>query len=410
VRVIRAIQGAASGATTRKLEFAYPGEVMVRTYIRVHEVAGPIYRYPDLLGVNVSPEGQTPAKIYKKWFTGAEAFDEIDGEQPTPPTFMYNDWYQLSSDIGSFLMLPGSNKYTGVADKYGSYHDSSDGLWPFETPGEWDSEEGDRGKATINFRGLVDTQKADECIDPRLDDKTPIDEFTWFMLSAGEAPSDEGASIVEDRARGVLSQCIEEERKTHPMPGQGDPCLFSLLLSYSDDGGPVTLGSDQSGCSNVLGWNLYQVVGPGVYRRIATLQPSETHSDSTLALNEERSYVGSSLVAGCVEGSKSSSVTVLHQDLVAPPPPGDMAAEAGPTSITVTWSRPAVGDLAGFKVLVGTFSGGPYDQVHEGILDPMVTEHTFPAASGPTYYVVTKAVDHAANEGVPSEEVMVALP
>ena len=54
VRVVRDVQGSASGGTTRKIEFAYPGEFARRVYLRVHPVQGPIYTYPDLLEQNVN--------------------------------------------------------------------------------------------------------------------------------------------------------------------------------------------------------------------------------------------------------------------------------------------------------------------------------------------------------------------
>jgi len=103
-------------------------------------------------------------------------------------------------------------------------------------------------------------------------------------------------------------------------------------------------------------------------------------------------------------------VAILHDDIVAPPPPDNPQADPGQGEIVVNWSRPAAVDIVGYKVLVATAVEGPYTQVHSGTLPELTTSYTFPAASGQTYYVGVAAVDQAGNQGAMSAPVDVVMP
>ncbi len=112
---------------------------------------------------------------------------------------------------------------------------------------------------------------------------------------------------------------------------------------------------------------------------------------------------------GCGESGLSDPVTVLHDDIVAPPPPENVTAGVAGTTVTVSWEQPNVGDVAGYKVLVGEQSGGPYSQAHQGLLSRVSSSFSFQAASG-THYIVMKAVDWAGNESGYSPEQVVVVP
>ena len=253
---------------------------------------------------------------------------------------------------------------------------------------------------------MMDTQNPN-CVEPRGDLVTPIREQTIFALSAGFAAANAGEQEMQRRNRGVLSQCIEEQHQLNP-PGGGGGCTPVLVPSYDHDGGPVR--THITGCAG-RDWNLYQMLGGGTKRRVATSGPGETFADVTLALNEERTYTASTFSTGCSEGPLSAPVTVLHDDTVAPLPPGNFTAIASPGKITASFTAPAKGDVSGFKVLSSTVSGGPYMQVHLGILGPMTTSLTFPAlGGGTTHYVVAKAVDPAGNWSLLTPEAVVVVP
>jgi len=147
-----------------------------------------------------------------------------------------------------------------------------------------------------------------------------------------------------------------------------------------------------------------------VTRRVASLGPTESFADISLDLNEERTYYASSFAEDCGESGFSSPFTILHDDIVAPSPPDDFTAVASGGSIVASWSLPVGGDVVGYKVLVAEQTGGPYSQVHSGLLGSMTSSTSFQSVSGRTYYVIAKAVDHANNESVPTAEVEVIVP
>jgi hypothetical protein len=409
---VRVIQGATSGALTRKLEFAYPGELFHRVYQRVHRVGGPVYGYVDLDVVTTSPV-LSRAKVFREGFTAeGDPYDEVNGlptlkPQPTETEW----WYQVSSDIGSFLFLYGPGQLEhNIDSRNPRYADTSTPDWQIPQPSDWDQQDGDYALATTEWKDIGDTQNFNKGEDPIGDQITPIHEDTLFMLSPGRAAANAGEQEVNRRDRGVLSQVVEEEQRDVPCCGGGSPCIPTLNISYNRDGGPVQSSTSTSGCPGLtLGWNLYQSLGAGVYRRLASLGPGDSFRDPTLVLNEQRTYRATSLGSGGAESAMSASVTVLHDDIVAPPPPVDVSAVAGTGAITVSWDLPPVGDLKGFRVLVSQQSGGPYTQAHTGLLGPLARQHFFQAVSG-TYYLVVTALDHAGNESSYSIQVSVTVP
>jgi hypothetical protein len=411
VRVVRVIQGAASGALTRKLEFAYPGETFRRVYQRVHRVGGPVYGYADLDLVNTSPV-LSRAKVFREGLTTeGDPYDEVNGQQTAKPQPGREEWYQVSSDIGSFLFLYGEGKFSSITSRNGRYNDSSTADWLSPILPDWDQQDGDYALSTTEWKDILDTENFLECVDPTKDMITPIHEDTSFMLSPGRAAANAGEQEVARRDRGVLSQVVEEEQRDTPCCGGGSPCIPTLNISYNRDGGPVQSSTSTSGCPGLtLGWNLYQSLGAGVYRRLASLGPGDSFHDPTLVLNELRTYRATSLGSSGAESAMSASVTVLHDDIVAPPPPVEVVAVAGTGTITVSWDLPAVGDLKGFRVLVGQQSGGPYTQAHTGLLGPLTRQLLFQAVSGGTYYLVVTALDYAGNESSYSTQVSVTVP
>ena len=397
--------------TTRKLEFAYPGEVRARIYYRVHQVGGPIYNYIDINEATASPPSSR-AKVFKQGFTTEMApFDTVDGVEPNPKTFEPDGWYQVSSDIGSFVEFPGQEKNIPAIVLSGAYDDTTTPLWK-GTPGvpqDWDDEDGDRAAGRTLMNGsngnpIPDTENP-ECRDPSTDSITPIREGVLFALSSGRAASDAGSQEVQRRNRGVFSQCIVEEQQGGG--GGGGTCVPTLTPYYDHDGGNVRMGISQ--CDNRR-WNVYQALGGGTTRRLGTLAAGQVFIDNSLALNEERTYKASTLSAGCGESALSAPVTVLHDDVVAPPAPQNFTASATPGHVTASWTAPIVGDIAGFKLLSASQSGGPYTPVHSGLLSISTTSLTFPAVGGGTYYVVGRTVDIAGNQSVYTQEVMVTVP
>ena len=141
-----------------------------------------------------------------------------------------------------------------------------------------------------------------------------------------------------------------------------------------------------------------------------TGHPTESYADITLLLNEQRTYRATILNEDGDESAMSAPVSVLHDDVVAPPYPEGLEVSSAPGLIAATWEIPPGLDVAGYKLLVATSPGGPYTQTQSGLLGVLRNEFSFQAISGGTYYVAVKAVDFAGNESVPSPEVTVVVP
>ncbi len=406
VRVVRVIQGAASGGTTRKTEFAYPGEFLRRIYLRVHMVQGPIFYYPDVQKSTVGTTAEFRAGEDTSYS------DTIQGEGPIGRSLSYDPprWWQVSSPIGSYLIVPGLLKSTGVTSQSAQYDDTDTPLWadpPTEGAHEWDGEPGEHGAPSLRWAGLPDTQNP-VCADPLQDGITPIADFAYIALGSGAMSGSIAAAEATRRNRGVISQCIVEEIQD---VGSGvGPCPPpTLSASYGHDSEPVGVHFSIN-CPNVAGWNLYEPAGAGVYRRLASLRPDATYFDASLQLNESKTYFGTSIGTDCSESAMSSAVTVLHDDTVAPPPPTDVAVSAVGASIVVEWSIPVAGDLEGYRVLSSEQPGGPYTVAHQGLIDAWRDTYTVQATTGTTYYLVMTALDHAGNESAQTTEVSVAVP
>ena len=409
VRVVRVIQSAHSAGLTRRYDYAYPGEVREVMYLRVHKMPGPIRTYVDVLKQAASPNGE--GIVYtENYTTGDMIFDKITDAVSPASNLTADEWVQVATPIGSFLTFRNPWKTPTIGDIQGAYDDTSTPLWTDTLNPEWDSEPGDRAAARIHLSKINDSQSFEECVDPYKEkDDVNIFDYTYVMLSHEQATRTTGSSEMVRRDRGNLSVCVEEEPVSG---GGGTPCIPKLDLIYAPNGGDVELSLEppDPGCPLQVSWNLYRQTGAGVYKRLGSMGPSESFIDFSLALNESATYRASALGQGCVESALSQPVTVLHNDTVAPAPPTDVAATAGTGSITVTWTSSVDGDTDGYRVLVGESSGGPYVQVHQGLLDRLTDSHVFSAGSGSTYFIVVRAIDEAGNESVDSTEVQVTLP
>ncbi len=94
---------------------------------------------------------------------------------------------------------------------------------------------------------------------------------------------------------------------------------------------------------------------------------------------------------------------VSTYDFVAPAAPTGLSATANALSVQLNWSASTATDLAGYTVLRGTNSGGPYEIVARGLTNTTFTDKS---ANRPgTYYYVLKAVDRSLNSSGSSPQV-----
>lgn len=422
VRVIRAIQAAQSGGTTRKYEYAYPGELITQVFMRVHGVTGPIYGYLDINKGTTSIETDR-AKLYKDGYV-ATPYDEI-GEAVAPPTcdkefpatcYRPHNWFSVSTRIGSFLQYYRVKTGQDAAPTIGSmYEDSDNNIWPAgrddaHAP-EWDGEPEDHLAALTTYGAIADSQNPICTVsdgDPLTDDRTLVAQSTVVMLSAGHTSGFAALAEFNRRDRGVFGVCAAKEDSGG---GPGTGCGVLLLHpQYASDGGAVNLSPQPFPGCDLTAWNLYRQVGAGIWRRIATTPGTLVFKGATLALGEQATYAASGYGSDCVESELSSPIAVLHDDIVPPGPPEGVDAEPGTGEITVRWSRPEDPDVVGYKVLVASEISGPFTQVHVGALEEMSTVYSFPAAPGQIYYVAVRALDQAGNQGELSLPVEVEMP
>lgn len=418
IRVVRQIQGSASGVLTTKFEFAYPGEVHQRFYLRVHELPGPLYFANDLHKANVSSISSMPectgtdqcAEIHHSGglldkVGGTIVMSELDTTE--------GGWYHMRSDIGSFFSRLSKNRSLSTYAR--RYDDRPDSEWGGAVPAEWDAETGDFGAYRYLWEGFGDTQNFFACIEPEDEVSlvTPIVERTLVMLDGGMGDSADGVNEETRRSRGVLGICVEEELPSSPpTPDPGNPCLPSLSVLYDNNSNAQDIGSTIVGppCSDVVSWNLYESLGAGLYRRVASLPVGDRFLASDLKLSEQRVYVGSTVDSGCDESGFSSPLVVNQSDTVAPSAPTNVGVQVVGGTATASWDPPAGWDLTGFKVMVGDQPGGPYAQVHQGVLNKYARTLSFQTLPGSTYYLVMTAIDHASNESSHSTEVPFSVP
>ena len=109
--------------------------------------------------------------------------------------------------------------------------------------------------------------------------------------------------------------------------------------------------------------------------------------------------------ASWTSSPEQGTLTVhANADQTAPGPPTGLTAKSrGATSLGLSWTAPADGDLYGYVVYRSTASGSGYAEV--GRTDAATTKFTDAGlTSGTTYYYVVKALDQANNLSAASAE------
>lgn len=98
----------------------------------------------------------------------------------------------------------------------------------------------------------------------------------------------------------------------------------------------------------------------------------------------------------------SAQTLPLSGDNEAPDAVKDLASLASNRGVTLTWSANTEGDLAGYVVARSLAQGGPYSQIHLGLLSPTTTEALDAGApSGVDLYYRIIAVDTSDNQSEP---------
>ena len=90
-------------------------------------------------------------------------------------------------------------------------------------------------------------------------------------------------------------------------------------------------------------------------------------------------------------------------DITPPAAPTTLMATAGEGNIALDWADNGEGDLAGYNVLRGASTGGPYTQLNAGLV-ALSDYNDTSVANGTTYYYVVRAEDVTGNESGNSNE------
>lgn len=109
---------------------------------------------------------------------------------------------------------------------------------------------------------------------------------------------------------------------------------------------------------------------------------------------------------GCtatIEGSGVCNVVVVQRVVNA-------ALGSTCRTVVLNWGASPSSGVAGYRVMRGTVSGGPYTLVNTTALVTGTTFRDSTVAGGQTYYYVVAAVDGSNNQSANSNQVQVAVP
>ncbi len=176
--------------------------------------------------------------------------------------------------------------------------------------------------------------------------------------------------------------------------------------AVSSDAGVVTV-SWQPNSEPVDGYNVYRrAKAAGSLTRVNdTLIKTTSFTDGAATGDPggvSYGYVVRAVNAS-VESPDSTSTEIFMPDTTAPGALTGVAATGSKDSVEVTWTASTAADLAGYVVLRGTASGGPYTA-----LTPTLTSTSYADSTGDaltTYYYVVVAKDKTGNASEYSNQV-----
>src|SRR5262249_12460803 len=154
-----------------------------------------------------------------------------------------------------------------------------------------------------------------------------------------------------------------------------------------------------SAVPSAVGFNVYRNGGKVTGSPIA----GTSFTDTGLAPGTVYGYTVKAVDSAGVEGAASSPANAQTTGTSTVPAPTNVTIGAvSAASVSLSWTAPA--GVAGFDVLRGTTSGGPYAKVNGSL----ITTNTF-ADTGltpsTTYFYVVKSEDSAGGLSPPSPEV-----
>jgi poly(3-hydroxybutyrate) depolymerase len=161
----------------------------------------------------------------------------------------------------------------------------------------------------------------------------------------------------------------------------------------------TTISLSWSAVASAAGFNVYRDGS----KATGTAVPQTAFTDVGRAPATTYSYTVKAVDAAGVEGAASSPLQVTTTGTSNVPAPTNVKIDAvDAASVTLSWTAPA--EVAGFDVLRGGTSGGPYAKVNPGL----VTNTSFTDAqltAGTTYFYVVKSRDARGGSSGSSMEV-----
>ncbi len=153
---------------------------------------------------------------------------------------------------------------------------------------------------------------------------------------------------------------------------------------------------------DIVEYRVYRATSPGgTYTQVGT-STTTSYDDTTVTLGTTYYYV----VSAFAQGNES---TVSNEDLgtagvVFPIAPQNLATTIDETALSIDWDDNPESNIVGYKLFRSLTTGGPYTQVHSGLLSSSDFYDTG-LVNDTTYYYVVLARDANGNEGVLSGEV-----
>lgn len=413
VRVLRGIQGSASGPATMKTDKAYESVFETEIELRVHELQNLHMNQ----GHNAAVATENRGAVWAKSVINAgppqtpKLWDRIDGSDPgTTPTPQADDWWQMIDGIRG-----GTASFTFADMSRGPIPAEGEGFNYLDAP---TAPFGNFGRKWTQLSCMQDGETEDLSIndggcpsgsDPESPDllfrrliRVTIPTAALNEIDPLNVQADEWEFAVRHP---LISGASERQCKNGTCPG-GSPlplCTPSLGGGLQADGSVSLAPSIASGseCDGVAGaFGLTAEVNGGPETIVGYAPIGGAHRFRDLLFGVQHTFRTFALAADGRVSAKSAAFSVTPADTTPPAPPIVERVQAISGGVTLAYQTCLEASASLVNVYLSENPGGPYEQANpHPIYVSGPHQVTIPGlANGVTYYGVMTMVDLAGNE------------